>query len=215
MKRTEDLSRIPIDFGISLLTVAIICFVSLTLFVRCDCDCTSKTGKAVRGEHELMSVNASATDVVFCWKHDSTQQVINSTLPRNKIRIVYDGNNKKRPTIKFRWKQTGETDMATIMKECIVYMEIHCTADQYPYDPAKQVSLVYEENGSIQGAVVDTGTSVPIVTTTNKWDEWSTSERYNFLTGTMYMTDDDALEMAKLSFTEIDSDMQNKIQSNL
>ena len=195
-------------------------FIVAILMMQGCCEYISSTGKTVQGEHELMSITSSATDVVFCWKHDSTKQIINSALPRQKVRIIYDGTGKSKPTIKFRWKQVSETDIVTIMKEDIVYMEIHCSSAQYPYDPSKQINIVYNEDGSIQDSTSGTDRPTEIVsvsssTAASMWDGWNVSQRYDFLMYTVYLNGDESSEYSKQIFSDLGEDIQAKIQSNL
>jgi hypothetical protein len=174
------------------------------------CEVESDVAKAVKGQHKLLSVITTLDKVVFQWEHDSTKQVLSSILSRDRVRPVYDGKPDSIPTIKFRWKSAATADMATIMQDYIVYMEIHCTESQFPIN--SNFNKTYTSNS---GYGISNDTETDIVNKSTWWDEQTEAKKYDFLMYKLYLSEEESKEYCTYKYSDFKTEFQEKIVSNL
>lgn len=125
-----------------------IIFLMVTMFVlSVSCkgneDELSATGKILEGEHIIKDIDVIFEDKNGRWgavlkekKYTFTWQTNNGSFVRSvlsleKVQVEIDSMVDE-PYAKFRWRSSSYTDIKSIMKYHVVYMEITCTKDDFP-----------------------------------------------------------------------------------
>ena len=171
----------------------------------------STVGKLLDGEHEITALVTNKSDVLFTWINEVSGQTINSSVQRDKIRVIYHDTNIS-PTIKFRWLPNGTKDYAKIMNEFVVYIELYCKKSQYPENVTQDISwtlsdIIKEDATVIKSNPTNDDIEFP-------WDNWSVDARYEFLMYTLYYNGEKSTMYSKMNYMDLDRDVQDKITAN-
>lgn len=103
----------------------------------------SPTGKVLIGTHQLRKIDAGWNDekaylvvtpgtINFSWLANDGKTWIDSSLLFEQVRFAPNGNDYKKPTIRFRWERSDYTDPVLIMLHQIEYAIISLNTSDWP-----------------------------------------------------------------------------------